>query len=302
MKVTALAGGVGGAKLLVGLARVQEDLTAVVNTADDTEIYGVLVSPDLDIVTYWLAGMADHTRGWGIQGDTFETVGALGRLGEATWFSLGDRDFATCLLRTSRLAAGATLSEITDQLRRRLGVAVRLLPMSDDAVRTFITTADGRVLGFQEYFVKERQEPPVAGVELRGVSEAAPAPGVLKALRDADTIALCPSNPVVSVGPILGLSEVRDTLVAHPRVVAVSPIIQGKPLKGPADKLMSAVGAEVSAFGVAEMYRDFVDVFVIDNLDSGEAARIEGLGIEVIVTDTVMNEAADSERLAKAIL
>ena len=302
MKVTALAGGVGGAKLLVGLAEVQGDLTAVVNTADDTEIYGVHVSPDLDIVTYWLAGIADLAKGWGIEGDTFETVDSLKRLGELAWFSLGDRDFATCLVRTNALRAGRTLSEVTDHIRRQLGVGVRLLPMSDDPVRTHITTADGRILAFQEYFVKERQEPPVAGVEFKGLAEASPAPGVLEALVEADSVVLCPSNPVVSVGPILGLPGVRDALVAHPRVVAVSPIIEGKPLKGPADKLMAGTGAEVSAYGVARLYADFLDVFVIDDLDAGSADRIQSLGVEVIVTDTVMHDASDSARLAKALL
>ena len=302
MKVTALAGGVGGAKLLVGLAEVVEDLTAVVNTGDDSEIYGVHVSPDLDIVTYWLAGLADLERGWGIKGDTFHTVSALGRLGEPTWFNLGDHDFATCLLRRNRLAAGDSLTEVTDRIRRQLGVNVRLLPMSDDPVRTHVLTLDGRDLEFQEYFVKERQEPPVKGVEFRGMDGAKPGPGVLEALRSADRVVLCPSNPVVSIGPILGLPDIREALQEHPKVIAVSPIIQGKPLKGPADKLMAAAGAEVSAAGVARMYRDFVDVFVIDELDASEAPEIEELGLEVLVTNTVMTDRAASTHLAEALL
>lgn len=302
MKVTALAGGVGGAKLLVGLAQTQVDLTAVVNTGDDCEIYGVHVSPDLDIVTYWLADIADRERGWGIQGDTFHTLEALARLGEPTWFSLGDQDFATCLWRRNRLLDGDTLSAVTDDIRRSLRVGVKLLPMSDDQVRTHILTTEGRTLEFQEYFVKERQEPPVAGVEFRGLSGAKTAPEVIDSLREAAVVVLCPSNPVVSIGPILALPEVRDTLVEHPFVVGVSPIIEGKPLKGPADRLMTAVGAEVSAAGVAEMYRDFIDLFVIDDLDEAEAGRIEALGMEALVTDTVMTDRAASARLARAIL
>lgn len=302
MKVTALAGGVGGAKLLVGLAQTQKDLTAVVNTGDDCEIYGVHVSPDLDIVTYWLAGIADRERGWGIAGDTFHTLEALTRLGEATWFSLGDQDFATCLLRRTRLLEGQTLSAVTDEIRTSLGVEVKLLPMSDDPVRTHILTADGRDLEFQEYFVKERQEPDVVGVDFRGLAGAKAGPEVLDSLRSADAVVLCPSNPVVSIGPILALPEVRAALTDHPRVIAVSPIIEGKPLKGPADRLMAAVGAEVSAAGVAEMYRDFIDIFVIDDLDAGEAPRVEALGVDVLVTDTVMTDPAASARLAQAIL
>ena len=304
MKVTALAGGVGGAKLLIGLDRAlaSADLTAIVNTGDDAVIYGVHVSPDIDIVTYWLAGLADRDRGWGIRGDTFTVVESLRALGEDVWFQLGDRDFATCLYRTGRMAAGATLSAVTDEIRRSLDVAPRVLPMSDDLVRTSFMTMDGRRLDFQEYFVKERHEPEIAEVVLNGIDDATPAPGVLAAIEDADLVVLCPSNPVVSIGPIVGLAGVRDALREHPRVVAVSPIIRGAPLKGPADQLMAAVGAEVSAAGVARMYSDLADIFVFDRSDDEQGPKIEACGVAAVGLDTIMRDARASEGLARAIL
>lgn len=302
MRVTALAGGVGGAKLLVGLDRCTDDLTAVINTADDVEIYGVHVSPDVDICTYWLAGIADIDRGWGIAGDTFNLVDAWGALGADNWFSLGDRDFATCLYRMQRLAEGLTPTAVTDEIRRALGVRARLMPMSDQPVRTKVQTTDGRTLGFQEYFVKERQEPPIAEIRFSGIADAKPGPEVLGAIRAADVVILCPSNPSVSIGPILALPEVRPTLEEHPRVIAVSPIVQRAALKGPADKMLQAAGIEVSATGVASLYRDFVDIFVIDARDEHEAVDIEAMGLEVIVTDTIMTDHDASERLAGALL
>ena len=303
MKVAALAGGVGGAKLLVGLQALPEvELTAIVNTGDDAEIYGVHVSPDLDIVTYWLAGLADLDRGWGISGDTWTVVDGLAELGAEAWFRLGDRDFATCVYRTERLRQRASLTIVTDEIRRGLGVSTRLLPMSDDPVRTMITTEDGTRLEFQEYFVRDRQKPLVAAVSFEGLDDAKPAPGILDALRDADVVVLCPSNPVVSLGPILALPGVRETLVAHPRVVAVTPIVKGAPLKGPADKLLRAVGREVSASGVAGIYADFCKLFVVDASDPGEVARVEAIGIGAMVADTIMTDLSASERVARAVL
>lgn len=302
MKVTALAGGVGGAKLLVGLNRTGAELTAIVNTGDDAEIYGVHVSPDVDIVTYWLAGLADIERGWGIRGDTFTVVDSLGRLGAETWFRLGDHDFATCLFRTERITTGHTLSHVTDEIRRALGVKARIIPMSDQPVRTRLDTADGETLDFQEYFVKMRQEPDIAGVRFAGIADARPAPGAIEAIRSADVVIVCPSNPIVSIGPILALPDVRDTLRDHPKVMAVSPLIRGKALKGPADKMMKATGATASASGVAALYQDFVDVFVVDETDDVEAALVEALGIRSLVTDTVMTDHDASERLARALL
>jgi LPPG:FO 2-phospho-L-lactate transferase len=300
MRVAALAGGVGGAKLLVGLQEVVgEELTAIVNTGDDTTIYGVKVCPDVDIVTYWLAGIADTARGWGIKDDTFHVIDALGSLGYETWFSLGDRDFATCLHRTRLLDQGRTLAQVVDDVRRALGVRARILPMSDDPVPTKVITVDGVELEFQEYFVRERQELEVAEVAFEGAAVARPAPGVLEALSDADVIVLCPSNPIA---PILALDDVRDVLVAHPHVLAVSPIVRGAPLRGPADRLLAAMGAKVSASGVAELYAAFCNLFVVDGSDAEEADKVRALGLGSVALDTIMVDQAASERLARALL
>jgi LPPG:FO 2-phospho-L-lactate transferase len=304
MHVTALAGGVGGSKLLIGLqdALAADELTAIVNTADDTSMYGVHVSPDIDIVTYWLAGSADTDRGWGLKDDTFNLVAGLEKLGVETWFSLGDADFATCLFRTNRMAEGATLSAITDEIRRALRVPTRILPMSDDSVRTRIVTSDGRTLEFQEYFVKERQEPQVREVRFAGIGDAKPAPGVIDAITDAEVVVLCPSNPVVSLAPMLTLSGVRDALREHPKVIAVSPIVGGRAVKGPADKMLPSVGAEVSAAGVAGLYADFCKVFVVDRSDHEEMVLVEELGLKVVAIDTLMTDSKRSLALANRLL
>jgi LPPG:FO 2-phospho-L-lactate transferase len=308
VKVTALAGGVGGAKLAVGLQKIAidkaraDDLTVVVNTADDTIVYGLHVSPDVDIVTYWLAGMADLERGWGIRGDTFAVVDALGELGVENWFRLGDRDFATCAYRTARLAEGVSFSDATDEIRRSLGVGARVLPMSDDPVRSIVHTTDGRTLAFQEYFVKERHEPHVERVEFDGLPDAKPAPGLLEALETADAIVLCPSNPFVSIGPIIALPGVRAALVNHPRVIAVSPIVKGEALKGPAADMLATQEVPVSAAGVASLYRDFCDTYVIDSADGDTASEVEALGMQPLVLDTIMSDAERSSQLARDIL
>jgi LPPG:FO 2-phospho-L-lactate transferase len=303
VKVTALAGGVGGAKLLVGLDRaVGTDLTAIVNTGDDARLYGVHVSPDVDIVTYWLSGLADTERGWGIRGDSFELVDALGRLGHESWFRLGDRDFATCLYRTERLDGGEPLSAITEDIRTALGARPVILPMTDARVATMVTTSDGRVLDFQEYFVKERTEPEVTEVSFDGIGGAAPAPGVLDSIADADMVVLCPSNPIVSIEPIVGLEGVRATLRAHPRVVAVSPIVRGAALKGPADRLLRSLGAQASASGVAEMYADFCDTFIVDASDEEELVKVEAAGMNAVAFDTIMRDHDSSERLARFLV
>jgi LPPG:FO 2-phospho-L-lactate transferase len=305
VNVTALAGGVGGAKLLVGLGRAvagDGTLTAIVNTGDDAVIYGMHVSPDVDIVTYWLAGRADTQRGWGLEGDTFGVVDALEGLGADSWFRLGDADMATCIYRTDRLRSGATLSSITDEIRRRLDVAARVLPMTDDPVRTTIACTDGRTLDFQEWFVRERCEPDVAQVHFAGMADAKPAPGVIDALQQADVVVLCPSNPIVSIGPILSLPGVRDALRDHPSVAAVSPLINGVPLKGPADKLLRALGQDVSAAGVAAMYADFCDTFVLDSTDMTSREAMESLPMTALKLNTIMLTHDDSEALARAIL
>jgi LPPG:FO 2-phospho-L-lactate transferase len=302
--VTALAGGVGGAKLLVGLAAILEegDLTAVVNTGDDAVMYGMHVSPDVDIVTYWLAGIADTDRGWGIRDDTFTVVEALGRLGVPAWFRLGDRDLATCLYRTHRMRDGAPLSATTDEIRRALGIATRIVPATDDNVRTHIVTTEGRTLAFQEYFVREQQRPEVVSVSFSGAGDAKPAPGVVEAIQSADRVIICPSNPVLSIGPLLALPEIREALEKHPRVVAVSPIVAGEAIKGPAARILRSTGIGSSAAGVARLYADFVDVFVIDATDRGEVARVASLGLEAVLLDTLMTDRAASERLARGIL
>ena len=301
MKVTALAGGVGGAKMLVGLDAVA-DLTAIVNVGDDDVVYGVRVCPDIDICTYWLAGIADTERVWGVNDDDTVVIDAFARLGGDAWFQLGDRDFATCLFRTQRLAAGATLSGVTDEIRRAFGLNATLLPATDDHLRTQIVTRDGRTLEFQEYFVKERQAPEVAEVLFTGASQATPAPGVLAAIAGAETVVICPSNPMLSVGPIVALPGIRDALREHPRVVAVTPIVRGAALKGPADRIMRSTGIEPRASEVARLYADFVDLFVVDATDRGEAALVREMGMRDATFDTIMTDRATSTRLARELV
>jgi LPPG:FO 2-phospho-L-lactate transferase len=304
MKVCALAGGVGGAKLAAGLRDELPpgDLSVVVNTADDFDLWGLHICPDLDTVMYTLAGISNPETGWGIAGETFESLRMLGRYGEDTWFKLGDRDLATHILRTARLRSGETLTRVTAELSRALGIRSSVLPMSDDPVSTVLETPDGR-LEFQEYFVRRRQEDEVLGVELRGVEEAAPTEAVLAAISGADAIVICPSNPVVSVGPILALPGVREALARStaPRV-AVSPIVGGRALKGPADRMMLSLGHEVSATGVARMYAGLVDGMVVDTIDEGERESIEAFGMRVLATGSVMRDAADRARLASETL
>ncbi len=304
MNVTAICGGVGAAKLLIGLGRALGGggLTAVVNTADDEEIYGVHVSPDLDIVTYWLAGIADTARGWGLTEDTFNLVEGLRELGEDAWFNLGDRDFATCVLRTSLLRSGAPLSAATARIASALGVVPAILPMTDDRVRTRVACADGRTLSFQEYFVKERCAPEVAGVSFEDAADARPAPGVLDAIVEADLVVVCPSNPVVSIGPILEVPGIADALAAHPFVVAVSPIVGGKAVKGPADRMLDSLGHGSSAATVARLYAAFCDHFVVDRRDAGDAGAVESLGIPCTPLDTMMVDGAVSKKLARDLL
>ena len=299
--VTLLAGGVGGAKLAQGLDRASDDLTVVVNTGDDAVIYGLHVSPDLDTVMYTLAGIANPETGWGVAGDTFATLEAMARLGEETWFRLGDRDLATLVLRTARLRAGVPLSTTTAELAAALGVRARLLPMTDDAVATLVDTPAGR-LEFQDYFVRRRHEDEVLGIVLDGIEEAAPAPGVLDAL-DADVVVIGPSNPFVSIGPVLAVPGVRERLAAsRARRVAVSPIVGGRALKGPAAAMLGAMGHDVSALGVARLYAGLADVFVLDESDRDLAPAVEELGMAALVTRTVMGGPEDRERLARELL
>ncbi|HDI00888.1 MAG TPA: 2-phospho-L-lactate transferase [Candidatus Bathyarchaeota archaeon] len=300
--IVALAGGVGAARFLQGLVRVVEpgDITAIVNTGDDIELHGLYISPDVDIVLYTLAGIVDEQKGWGIKGDTFYCLEMLGRYGLETWFKLGDKDLATHIYRTMLLRAGYTLSQATEAIRKALGVEVRVIPMSDQPVRTIIITDKGP-MHFQEYLVKRGARDAVLGVRFEGVEAAEPAPGVLEAIEGAEGIIICPSNPIVSIGTILALRGVREALreVEAP-IVAISPIVGGAPVKGPADKLMRGLGIEVSAYGVASLYKDFLDYIIIDEVDRGLRERIEQeLSIRVVVANTLMKTLEDKVRLAK---
>lgn len=300
--VTVLAGGVGGAKLAHGLTAVVEDLTVVVNTGDDFELYGLAISPDLDTVMYTLAGWADTAQGWGLAGDSHATLDAVAHLGEDVWFHLGDQDLATHLVRTAHRRAGAPLSQVTARLAAAAGVTAALLPMTDDPVATLVDTPAGR-LPFQEYFVARGQRDEVTAVVLDGIADSSPAPGVLAALTGADVVVLAPSNPFVSIGPILAVPGVRDALAGSPaRRVAVSPIVGGRALKGPAGKMLASLGHEVSALGVARLYAGLVDVMCLDVRDRDLAPAVADLGMEVLVTDTVMGPGAGRERLARELL
>jgi LPPG:FO 2-phospho-L-lactate transferase len=307
--LAALAGGVGAARFLRGLVDVVApgDVTAIVNTGDDDEFHGPWVCPDLDSVTYTLADAHNHETGWGLAGETFVTMEALDRYGASTWFRLGDRDLATHLFRSSRLRAGVPLHEVTAEITAAWGLATRLLPMTDDRVATRIAATgpdgDTRDYAMQEWFVRERAEPPVQAVRFEGADEAHPAPEVLEALETAAAIIVCPSNPVISIGPILAVPGIRDVLVARrDRVVGVSPIIGGRPVKGPADRLMAPLGIDVSSVGVAREYQEFCSVLVIDTLDARDARRIEALGVRPVVTDTLMRDARVAAALARETL
>ena len=305
-RVVALAGGVGGAKLADGLqAHLGAGLTVVVNTGDDCWRHGLLVMPDHDTVLYNLAGIEQVEWGWGIEGDTHTVMGQLGVYGEETWFSLGDRDLALHIARTARVRAGRRVTEACLAAQAALGIAARILPMTDDPVATEVRTADGW-LEFQEYFVHQRQAPDVLELRFVGVDSANPTAEVLDALATADAIVIAPSNPLVSVGPILGVPGIREAIAAARArgipVVAVSPIIGGKALKGPADRMLAALGHESSALGVARLYADLVDVYVMDTLDADASPAVDALGLRAIVTDTIMADDASRARLAGEVL
>jgi LPPG:FO 2-phospho-L-lactate transferase len=306
--LVALAGGVGAARFLRGLLRVHDPGGVVVvgNTGDDLRMHGLAVSPDLDSVAYTLAGLADEERGWGLAGETWNVREALVRLGEPGWFALGDRDIATHLLRTRLLAEGATLSAATAALCGRLGVPVRLLPMSDQPVETRVEVdgPDGAEdLGFQEWWVGRQARDPVRRVRFEGVERSRPAPGVLEAIAAASGVVLCPSNPVVSIAPILAVPGIRAAIQAAPcRVVAVTPIVGGAPVRGMADRLLPAWGVEVSARGVAGLYAGLADAFVLDAVDAGQAGDVAALGLEPVVVPTLMRTVEDAAALAKAAL
>jgi LPPG:FO 2-phospho-L-lactate transferase len=302
--IVVLAGGVGAARFLQGLLQVvpQERLTVIVNTGDDRDFYGLHVSPDLDIVMYTLAGVVDEVHGWGIHNDTYYTMQQLTRYGNEDWFVLGDRDLATHIHRTNLLRQGKTLSEVTEELRRHFGLEMRILPMTDQPVATHIQTPVG-LLHFQEYMVKRHCVDEVQDVVFVGANESRPAPGVLDAIKEARAILIAPSNPIVSIGSILAVPGIHDTLhESSGMVVAVSPIVGGAPIKGPADKLMKGLGMEVSAVGVARCYRDFLDMMIIDEQDKHLLSEIEDLGIPATATNTIMRDNASKVALAYAVL
>jgi len=305
VRIAALAGGVGAARLLRGLARVvtPDRITAIVNTGDDREFYGVHVSPDLDIVTYTLAEAVDRQKGYGLEGDTFHVVDRLAALGHESWFRLGDRDLANALHRTLRLREGASLATVADELRRSYGLSIRLLPMSEDPCPTFVELSGHARVHFEEYLARDGAPDDVRGVDLSAAAAARPGPGVLEAIREADVVVICPSNPIVSIGPILAVPGIRQAIrSASAPVVAVSPIVGGAPVKGPAAQLMRGTGVEVSALGVARFYRDVAQAFVLDRRDAALAPAIEALGLRARVTDTLMVDAAAAERLARVAL
>jgi LPPG:FO 2-phospho-L-lactate transferase len=304
--LTALAGGVGAARFLAGLvvAVPPTSVTAIVNTADDEEFHGLHVSPDLDSVTYTLAGASNTAQGWGLEGETFATLDALARFDVDTWFGLGDKDLATHLYRTQRLRAGASLSTVTAEIARAWDVAVKLLPMTDDRVRTRVAVRDpDRELAMQEWFVRERAEPEVRSVRFEGAAAARPAPGVIDALTGADAVLICPSNPVISIGPILAVPGIVEALRARrDRVVGISPIVGGAPVRGPADRLMGPLGIEVSCVGVARAYTQFCGTLVIDAVDAHRAGEVEAAGVNAVVADTMMHSPEVAAALARRAL
>ncbi len=294
----------GAARFLEGLARIvpPERITVIVNTADDLQYLGLHVSPDIDSVIYALAGIADVEKGWGIQQDSYNCLEQLAKYSAETWFRIGDRDFATHLLRTAFLQQGFTLSEVTEKMRSTLGVKVTILPMTDDPVATKIKTPD-RTLEFQEYFVKRRFQDKVEDVTYQGASNATPAPGVLSAIDKAELIILCPSNPILSIGPILALPDIRKAVAkTRAKIVGISPIVGGRSIKGPLDRMMENLGLEVSPFGVAKLYKGLMRGYVIDEVDRSISPKIEEIGMKVISTRTIMDSQEAKVRLAEETL
>jgi LPPG:FO 2-phospho-L-lactate transferase len=296
---------VGAAKFIRGLVRViaPNRVTVVVNTGDDETFFGLHVSPDVDTVTYTLAGEVHPGQGWGLRDESFRVLESLARFYGKPWFGLGDRDLATHLYRSDRLRAGSKLSEVTADIASRFGIKSRVLPMSDDRVRTFVKIRGHASMPFQEYFVKRRARGFVEGIELRGIEDARPLPAVLDGIAKSSGVILAPSNPFVSLGPIFGLKGIREALAsAHDRVAAISPIVGGKTIKGPADKMLRGLGLEVSPLGIARLYKDIVGVFVLDKIDRNYLEPIRELGMRAVAADTVMTTPAKAARLSEIVL
>ena len=302
--IVVLTGGTGGAKFVDGLRQVvsPQELTIIVNTGDDLEWWSLYVSPDLDSITYVLAGLLSKERGWGVKGDTFFCLQAMGQLGQPIWFQVGDRDLAVHLLRTRLLSKGKTLTEATLEIAAKLGVQATILPMSDSRVETRVMTPIGE-LSFEEYFVQRWYQDPVESVRFAGAAEAQPAPGVVDAIMAASVVLLAPSNTVTSIGPILAVPGIREALRKRRALVAaVCPIVGGKSLKGPSDKMMAELGLDATAIGVARLYRDFCGAMLIDEADARDKTAIEALGVRAVVCPTVMRTLDDKERLARDVL
>jgi LPPG:FO 2-phospho-L-lactate transferase len=303
--IAALAGGVGAARLLRGMVEVvpPSDITAIVNTGDDTVLHGLHIAPDLDTVMYTLADAINPDTGWGLAGETWRVMESLERLGGVTWFNLGDQDLATHCYRTQRLGEGAPLGQVTSELARAWGLDINLLPVTDDRLRTRVQLVDGPEVGFQEYFVKLRHDVAVAGIRFEGSDEARPGPGVLDALGGADTIVVCPSNPVVSIAPLLSVPGLSPVLRARrDRIVGVSPIVAGAALKGPADRLLREMGFESSVVGVARWYASWVGTLVIDEADAGLSGAVEAEGVRCVVAPTIMSSVERSAALSRTVL
>jgi LPPG:FO 2-phospho-L-lactate transferase len=302
--ITALGGGVGAAKFLKGLSQIlSEPLTVIVNTGDDIRILGLRISPDVDTIIYWLSGVVNREKGWGVMEDTFHCLEELERFGLETWFRLGDRDLAIHLYRTYSRDRGLSPSEITAKVSKAFGINnVRILPMTDQDVETWIETDKGEI-HFQEYLVKRGMSPNVKGVSIKGIDKARPAPGIIKAIEGSRVVIICPSNPIISIGPILSVKGIREALKrTSARIVAISPLIGGAPLKGPADRLMRGLGLEVSSAQIAKLYEDFLDKIIIDEKDAFETEAIKSMGIETVVTDTMMSNDEKAEQLARRVL
>ena len=303
-RITALAGGVGGAKLLLGFSKIHppSSLSVIVNTGDDSIFHGLYVCPDLDTVMYTLAGLSDPVTGWGIAGDTRAVLNQLNIYGRPTWFTLGDRDVATHICRTEMLNKGHTLSEVVGFLAKRLGVAVNLFPMSDNIVQTKVATEEG-LLNLEDYFVRLKTQPVVKNVQFEGAETAQMSYGFIDSLQNSELLVFCPSNPIISINPILAVGSAKTQIKDFSGLrVAVSPIVGGKAVRGPAAKMMEELGYESSAFSVAQMYQDLCDVFVIDNADKDYVQLIQELGLRVLCTNTIMIELEDKIRLAQEIL
>ncbi len=303
--ITALSGGVGAAKFLNGLYQVLKDepLTVIVNTGDDIQISGLTISPDVDTIIYWLSGVVNREKGWGIGGDSFHCLEALRKFGVESWFNLGDRDLATHIYRSHLRNLGLSPSEVASRIAKAFRINnIKILPMTDEDVETWVITDEGE-MHFQEYLIKRKMNPRVKGISIKGIEGAKPAPGVVQGIEEARGIIICPSNPIISIGPILAVQGIREAFQrTKTKVVAISPLVGGAPLKGPADRLMQGLGLKVSSAEIAKLYGDFLDEIVIDEKDALEAESIRSIGIKPVITDTIMSNDEKARKLAETVL